>query len=120
MFRMLKKNPENGEHRRSFPRQQCLQGALIAKWVPWLAIVVSDGYELGVEVLPVIESRCATFLAQRIGAERLQCVIFRIGAAPIVAFEDAFGVGIDDKTVMTTRVKQHTVSGFGADAVDGE
>ena len=41
-------------------------------------------------------------------------------ATPIVALEDAFGVGVYDEAVMCSGVKEHAVGGFRADAIDGQ
>ena len=47
-------------------------------------------------------------------------MIIRFLIAPAMPAEDPLGIGIDDKAMMISGVKEHTVGSFRADAVDGQ
>ena len=49
----------------------------------------------------------------------MQVIIIRFFIAPAMPAEDPLGIGIDDKAMMISSVKEHAVGSFRADAVDG-
>ena len=49
----------------------------------------------------------------------MQLIITRFFIAPAVPAEDALGIGINDKAMMVPGIKEHAISGFRADAIDG-
>ena len=49
----------------------------------------------------------------------MQVIIIRFFIAPAMPAEDPLGIGIDDKAMMISGVKEHAVGSFRANAVDG-
>ena len=50
----------------------------------------------------------------------MQFIIIRFFIAPVMPAEDPLGIGIDDKAVMISGVKEHAIRRFRADAVNGQ
>ena len=48
----------------------------------------------------------------------MQFIIIRFFTAPAMPAEDPLGIGVDDKAMMISSVKEYAICGFGADAVD--
>jgi hypothetical protein len=70
--------------------------------------------------LPVPGSQLGCDGGQRAFAERADFVISGGGRQDLMAVEDAAGVGIDHEDGMLAGVEKDGVSGFRADAVEGE
>ena len=49
----------------------------------------------------------------------MQFIIIGFFTAPVMPAEDPLGIGIDDKAMMISSVKEHAVGSFRADAIDG-
>ena len=75
--------------------------------------------KLGVVILPIVNFCHAGLMVEGFRAECLQLIIIGFFTTPIVPAEDPLGIGIDDKAVMISGVKEHAVGSFRADAVDG-
>lgn len=97
-----------------------MERAGLTPWRTRATVIFADGDQLGVIVLPVIETRGPRVLVQGRFAEPLHFLVARRGGTPSMSYEDPVRVGVDYETGMAAGVEEEAIGRLGADAVDAK
>lgn len=100
--------------------QKAFQRAGVALGVLGTAEVFSDVHNLGVVVLPIVQSVFLGRIGQLGLAKTFDLIIVGVFLNPAVPRKDSLGVGVDDESWMVSGIEKDAVRSFRPDAADGQ